>query len=98
MSGCTFVEEDEIIKKIKIEFENKFKHILFNTLKLNKYLEFINKEITLSDNVKLIKQFTNSEIKEVVFYIRSEKSPRTDGMPIFFYQKYWQIIGPTSLK
>ena len=87
-SGTIFSDEDEIRKEIKTEFEDKFKQSPINITKLNKFLNLINKEVTQSDNMKLTMQVTNLEIKETVFDIGSEKSPRPDGMPSGFYQKY----------
>ena len=49
--------------------------------------------ITEADNVLLIAHFSASEIKEAVFSMHPDKSPKPDGMNPAFYPKYWHIVG-----
>lgn len=37
------------------------------------------------------------EVKKVVFGIKKYGSPRLDGIQTVFYQKYWEIVGPSIM-
>ena len=39
-------------------------------------------------------EFSDMEIKEVIFSIPSEKSPRPDGYNSGFFKASWEIMGP----
>ena len=41
----------------------------------------------------LIQQVSDLEIKEALFSIKPEKSPRPDGFNVGFYQSNWNLVG-----
>lgn len=41
----------------------------------------------------LVRTYTNDEVKVDPFQMRPSKSPGSDGMPPFFFQKFWHIVG-----
>lgn len=49
-------------------------------------------QVTEEENNILISSFTEKEIKEAVFQMEHNKSPRPDGFPVEFYQVFWDII------
>lgn len=52
-------------------------------------------EDRLSDdqNEMLTQEFTEEEVKKVIFSMHPDKSPGPDGMNPTFYQNFWNIIG-----
>ncbi|KAG7543484.1 Reverse transcriptase domain [Arabidopsis thaliana x Arabidopsis arenosa] len=57
-------------------------------------LEGMRPRVTPSMNVELTRPVTVAEIKAAAFSIRGESTPGADGMSGFFYQAYWDIVGP----
>ena len=49
--------------------------------------------ITSEHNSMLLAPFSATEVKEAVFSMHPDKSPRPDGMNPAFYQKFWHIVG-----
>ena len=49
-------------------------------------------KVSVEENVLLEQAFSMEEIKEAVFGSYSDGAPGPDGLPFFFYQKYWVII------
>lgn len=47
----------------------------------------------MQQNEHMIQEFTGEEVKEAVFAMHPDKSPRPDGMNPTFYQRLWKIIG-----
>lgn len=41
----------------------------------------------------LLKEYTSKEVCFALFQIHPSKSPRPDGFPPLFYQKYWSTLG-----
>ncbi|XP_010674016.1 uncharacterized protein LOC104890294 [Beta vulgaris subsp. vulgaris] len=50
-------------------------------------------QITLEQQLNLVKPITLEEVKQVIFQMGSLKAPGPDGIPAMFYQKYWSIVG-----
>lgn len=41
----------------------------------------------------LDQEFTEIEVKEALFQMHPMKSPGPEGLPPFFYHKFWDIVG-----
>jgi hypothetical protein len=48
--------------------------------------------VTVKENIELVKPFYEEEIKSALFQMETNKAAVTDGIPIEFYQKCWDII------
>lgn len=48
-------------------------------------------------NEHLIGKVSVREIREDVFSIKESSAPGTDGMTCFFFQQYWDVVGPKLL-
>ena len=44
-------------------------------------------------NRQLTKEFTAQEVELALKQMVPLKSPELDGMPLFFYQSYWSLVG-----
>ena len=51
-------------------------------------------KMTIEQQLKISKPFTNQEIKEAMFSIPNTKSPSPDGFSNGFFKKCWNNIGP----
>ena len=49
-------------------------------------------QVTQEDNELLTSEFTESEVKNVVFQMEHNKAPGPDGFPAEFYQIFWELI------
>jgi len=49
-------------------------------------------QVTQEDNEVLTSEFTESEVKNIVFQMEHNKAPGPDGFPAEFYQVFWEII------
>ena len=45
-------------------------------------------------NETLIQPYIEDEVRRALFQMQPSKAPGLDGMSPFFFQKYWQIVGP----
>ena len=69
---------------------------LFTTSSLtrdNEVADLIPRKITEEMNEYLTKEFHKEEIFQVIHSMHLTKALGLDGMPVIFYQKYWDIIG-----
>ena len=48
-------------------------------------------------NQMLTKVFTAAEVKKALDQMYLQKSLRPDGMPLFFYQHFWLVVGDIVL-
>jgi len=48
--------------------------------------------VTQEDNEMLTNEFTEAEVKSVVFQMEHNKAPGPDGFPAEFYQVFWEVI------
>ena len=48
----------------------------------------MSKTVTTEQNENLTKTITKTEIKEAIFQMENNKSPRIDGIPIEFYKEF----------
>jgi hypothetical protein len=49
-------------------------------------------QVSDEENEILIDDFTKNEVREVVFQMEHNKSPRPDGFPAEFYKVFWGVI------
>ncbi|KAL0312577.1 UNVERIFIED_CONTAM: putative mitochondrial protein [Sesamum radiatum] len=49
-------------------------------------------------NQELLKEFTADEVKDALTQMFPFKSPGPDGMSPIFYQRFWHIVGNTTVK
>ena len=49
--------------------------------------------ITEEMNSTLSSEFTSTEVKQAMSQMAPLKAPGPDGMPLLFYQHYWNLIG-----
>lgn len=56
-------------------------------------LEGIPKTISETMNANLTKVVENQEIRKALFFMHPHKAPGPDGMSLFFFQKYWNVVG-----
>lgn len=46
-----------------------------------------------SQNSRMLRKFSNEELRHALFDMKPDKSPGPDGLPPGFFQHYWDIIG-----
>ena len=85
--------DNENIMRIATDFY----HNLYSEGKVNektqrKLLANVKKKITLKQKNKLDSPLTLEELKIIVFQMIRGKTPGLDGIPIEFYQEYWDEI------
>ena len=49
-------------------------------------------QVTQAENDFLTGPFSEKEITEAIFAMEHNKTPGTDGFPVEFYQKFWEVI------
>ena len=58
-------------------------------------MEAMDKRVTPEMNEELIKEFKVVEVWQALQQMHPTKSPGSDGMSPIFYQKYWDVVGPS---
>jgi len=49
-------------------------------------------QVTQEENDVLVAEFTETEVREVVFQLEHNKATGPDGFPVEFYQVFWSLI------
>ena len=64
--------------------------------------EILLKEVTPcftdEDNIKLKALPTKSEIRKILDSCQPHAAPGTDGLTVYFYQKFWDLLGDSLTK
>lgn len=92
-SGCW----NEDINIIEETFTNYFEHLFKssdpNLDHIKSTLYGISPKVTQEMNNALSVPFTKTEIEKAIHDMFPTKAPGSDGFPVLFYQKYWNIVG-----
>ena len=76
-------------------YKNLYQSKLSNTLNVNKYMLKVKYDNTLTaEDIEFCdKKITKDEIRHIIFKkMPKNKSPGLDGIPIEFYQKFWNEL------
>ncbi|CAL5404679.1 unnamed protein product [Camellia sinensis] len=90
--GVWLDSDEEINQQLHGYFAN-----LFSTggvRDMEEALAVVQPVITRELNERLTRNVTDEEIKTAVFQLGPVKAPGPDGYPGFFYQQYWEEVGP----
>jgi hypothetical protein len=49
-------------------------------------------QVTGEESERLIKEFSEKEVRDVIFQMKHNKAPGPDGFPAEFYQVFWSLI------
>ena len=87
-------EEPEVVKNIILDY---FKSIFSSNQPANfdASLEAMDRRVTPEMNQALLKEFRAEEVWSALKQMHPTKSLGPDGMSPIFYQKYWDIVGPS---
>lgn len=61
---------------------------------INSVVELFQPKVTVDMNRDLCADYSVTEIKNALFQMYPTKAPGPDGMPPFFFQHFWETIGP----
>ncbi|XP_039114040.1 uncharacterized protein LOC120249550 [Dioscorea cayenensis subsp. rotundata] len=78
--------EAEFVNLVLTESEADWLRNFFANIPLAKDL------LSQQDLSSLDNPFSQEEIRRAVFDLNADKAPGPDGFPIFFFQKYWEIV------
>nr|GFB36247.1 RNA-directed DNA polymerase, eukaryota, reverse transcriptase zinc-binding domain protein [Tanacetum cinerariifolium] len=85
-----WIEDPKDIKDAFLSFFEKKFH-KFDVVKIVNRSPFY-KSITSYQNIYLASPFSESEIKEAIWYCGSDKSPGPDGFTFAFYKEFWNVV------
>lgn len=75
-------------------YTNLYSKVPIDETAKDEFLSNIPITVTQEDNVRLLADITDEEIKITILESPRKKSPGSDGLPIEFYIKFWHVIGP----
>jgi len=88
--GCQWCEEPCTVRaEAKKLFENRFKASREFGVRLDA-VEF--KSLSQEDNLSLVAEFTEKEIRDAVWQCEGSKSPRPDGFNFNFIKNSWEVL------
>ncbi|XP_020086093.1 uncharacterized protein LOC109708688 [Ananas comosus] len=87
--SSTFTSPDQIAGHLLSFFRNQLGVQLNPSVDINLHAIYADQQIDLSS---LHAPFTISEVKTAVFSSAPEKAPGPDGLPMLFYQHFWNLI------
>ena len=87
-------EEPEIVENIILDY---FKSIFSSDqpASFDASLEAMDRRVTPEMNQALLKEFRAEEVWSALKQMHPTKAPGPDSMSPIFYQKYWDIVGPS---
>ena len=91
-SGTKLNNKDSIELYITKYFEKLYDVENFDENMQKWFLQFVEEKINENINKILNEEVSNEEIFIAIKSLNVNKSPGLDGLPIEFYQKYWDII------
>ena len=54
-------------------------------------------KVTDHMNAHLLAPYTNEEVKTTLFQMFPMKAPGPDGLPVAFFQKFWNVLKPVIM-
>ncbi|XP_024159346.1 uncharacterized protein LOC112166695 [Rosa chinensis] len=91
-SGEWSSEPDDIKRLLLTYFQGIFHSESSNTEAIQTVLAATPSKVTAAMNESLMQPYSDEEIKKALFQRHPSKSPGSDGMSPFFYQKYWDMV------
>ena len=85
-------DKDGIENYVSNFYEETFKESRTTEHDKGWFLSLIEKVINDSDNLNLTEDITIDELHTIIKNMEPNKSPGIDGIPVEFYQTYWDII------
>lgn len=64
-----------------------------NLHRVSEITEYMEIQLSIEDRRQLMQLMLDEEIRQTVFQIPADKSPRPDGFIGSFYHKYWDVVG-----
>jgi hypothetical protein len=93
MGSNGLVEDQQEMSKIAVDFyKNLFAAENEGGISLRPDLWGSEDLVTQEENDFLSAPFSEKEVKEAIFSSYAEGAPGPDGLPFFFYQKFWYIL------
>jgi hypothetical protein len=89
--GLWKMEAGEIERIVESYFTNIFTSS--NPPNFGSILDVVETTVTADMNTQLSQTFQAEEVTQALHQMYPTKSPGPDGMPAFFYQRYWHIVG-----
>ena len=90
--GIILDNKDIIELYIHKYYKNLYKDEPYDESLQNEFLELVSNKLSDSDKENLGIEISENEIFIAVKDLNTNKAPGIDGIPIEFYQKYWEII------
>ena len=88
----TLTSDFQILNYCKNLFSDLYPKTQTNAKILEKLLNPLKAKIANEDNKKLTQQITFAELKTTIFQLEDGKPPGIDGIPIEFYNSYYEYI------
>ena len=90
--GKIFTDKGNVMRIATKFYTDLYTPSKVNIAKQDKLLKNIDKKVTQEEKEKLDSPILEDEVKLAVFQMQPEKSPGLDGIPVEFYQEYWDLI------
>ena len=92
IEGCEITEQEDLEKYVSSSYKNIYMKSNTSEEDKSRFLSLINCIINEEDNSILNQTITLEEIYDIIKSMEVNKSPGIDGIPVEFYQTYWDII------
>ena len=90
--GEILTDNENIIRIATKFYRNLYTQNKVNTKTQDRLLRNIKTKVTQEQKLKLDAQNLEDEVKTAIFQMQKGKSPGLDGIPVEFYQEYWEQI------
>ncbi|CAA7017787.1 unnamed protein product [Microthlaspi erraticum] len=90
--GITHTKDEAIAKVAEDYFVKMF--TASDTIPVDDVIPTMERKVTDEMNTQLTQPVTDTEIKEAMFLIGSDRAPGHDGFSASFYRQFWNQIGP----
>ena len=92
--NTVYTKKQDILTEIKRFYTHLYKHQSGDQSATDTLINTIEKKLPQSAKEQIDSPITTQELREALFHMEKNKAPGIDGLPVEFYQMFWEDLQP----